>query len=225
MQTDNLYGIDYLYPRILILELIEKTKGCAVVWDQITPTVYQTHWSVSDRYYDVTITYLRNTYRVDFIRNGRSVLNVDAGNVPEVIDLFRVIGIYLGQDYVPGISAAIQNQLDCTHRHREAARGGVEVSGVARISSRTSFSGGGGVVLSGSSTVSKFLPGSGGMTSGGVAVVQVTYNIESSGGVVLAEPFVSDYQIIDSEDNGQYGWYGGTLGEDYVMFGRGASVV
>lgn len=112
MQTiDNLYDIDYLYPRILILEMIEKTKGCAVVWDQITPTTYQTHWSVSNRYYDVTMTYLRNTYRVDFIRNGRSVLNIDANNVPEVIDLFRVVGVYLGQDDISSFSAAIQNQL------------------------------------------------------------------------------------------------------------------
>ena len=224
MQTDNLYGIDYLYPRILVLELIEKTKGCAVVWDQVTPTVYQTHWSVSNRYYDVTITYLRNTYRVDFIRNGRSVLNIDAGNVPEVVDLFRVIGIYLGQDYITGVSAAIQNQLDCTHRHREAARGGVEVGGSATIGSFTNFvSEDGGVTISGSSDVTSFLPGSGGVISGGSAVVSAVYSITATGGVEAG--FTFEYSIIQSEDNGQYGWYSGTLGEDYLIFGRGAYIV
>jgi len=185
MQTDNLYGIDYLYPRILILELIEKTKGCAVVWDQITPTVYQTHWSVSDRYYDVTITYLRNTYRVDFIRNGRSILNVDAGNVPEVIDLFRVIGIYLGQDYVPGISAAIQNQLDCTHRHREAALGGVEVGGSARVFNSTLYVAQSGVIIGGTSISSSSIQAAGGVVVGGDAEISnQIISVVGSGGVV-----------------------------------------
>jgi hypothetical protein len=114
MQTvDNLYGIDYLYPKILILELIEKTKSCAVVWNRATPTDFTTHWSGQNRYYDVCITYLRNTYRVDFVRNGRSVLNVDAGNVPEVVDLFRIIGVCLGQDDISTLTPAIQNQIAC----------------------------------------------------------------------------------------------------------------
>lgn len=184
MQTvDNLYGIDYLYPKILILELIEKTKSCAVVWEKITPTAYTTHWSSpQNRYYDVCITYLRSNYRVDFVRNGRSVLNVDSGNVPEVVDLFRIIGVYLGQDDISTITPAIQNQIDCSRMRREKARGGVIVSGRGTVMSSTSVFGEDGVILGGSALFSKFLPGQGGILAGGSGVDSWASLLNGSGG-------------------------------------------
>lgn len=107
------YGYDGIYQRILILELIEKTKNCLVTWDEFSPTVYKTEWNIKNRYYEVSVTYLRNNYRVDFVRNNRSVLNIDSGDVPEVLDLFRIVGIYLGQDDVSTLIPAVQNQIAC----------------------------------------------------------------------------------------------------------------
>lgn len=107
------YGYDGIYQKILILELIEKTKNCLVTWDQFSPTVYKTNWSVKNRYYNVSVTYMKNAYRVDFIKNNRSVLNIDSNDVPEISDLFRIIDAYLGQDDVSTLIPAIQNQTSC----------------------------------------------------------------------------------------------------------------
>jgi len=113
MQTvDNIHELDYIYPKILILQLIEKTKDCAVIWDKMSPTAYKTKFSIDDRYYDINLTYLRSTYIIDFVRNGRFVINVDAASVPELIDLFKVIDLFWFQN--ADILQSVQNQTSCS---------------------------------------------------------------------------------------------------------------
>jgi len=184
MQTiDNLYSIDYLYPRILILELIEKTKGCAVVWNKIRPAVYKTHWKVEDRHYDVSLTYLKTTFKIDFARNGRSVYNVDSNAVAEIDDLYQIVDLYLEQDdsFLP----ALQSQLNCRRYHRIKSKGGVVAGGTSAYLRKIIKTTTGGVVVGGSSSVLKFLPGHGGVVVRGSSIVRIIYtiNIMASGGV------------------------------------------
>jgi len=153
MQTiDNLYSIDYLYPKILILELIEKTKGCSVVWDKIRSATYKTHWQVEDRYYDISLTYLKNTFKIDFKRNGRSVYSLDSNAVAEINDLYQIVELYLEQDdsFLP----ALQSQLSCRRYHKAKAKGGVVSGGTSAYVVKAIRTSTGGVKVGGSSNVS-----------------------------------------------------------------------
>jgi hypothetical protein len=182
MQTiDNLYIIDQLYPRILILELIEKTKGCAVTWDKISPTVYKAHWQIENRYYDVFITYFKTTYKIDFVRNGKSIYSTRG--VAELIDLYQIIEIYLRKDDL--FLSGIQNQVDCRHIFRVKSIGGVVAGGISPvIKSSITIISSGGVKISGVSVAAKFLPTSGGVVCGGISLIseQESYAYVGSGG-------------------------------------------
>jgi len=168
--ADNLYSLDYLYPRILILELIEKTKGCAVVWDRLRPSVYKTHWQVDNRYYNVTLTYLKTTHRIDFIRNGRSIYNVDSFAVAELSELYQIVEIYLAQ--VDESLMAIQNQLDCTRISRLRSYGGVVGGGTSIFSKlKNPAIATGGVKVGGLSVSRSFIPARGGVVVGGTGIL------------------------------------------------------
>lgn len=199
--ADNLYSLDYLYPRILILELIEKTKGCAVVWDRLRPSVYKTHWQVDNRYYNVTLTYLKTTYRIDFIRNGRSIYNVDSFAVAELSELYQIVEIYLAQ--VDESLMAIQNQLDCTRISRLRSYGGVVGGGTSIFSKlKNPAIATGGVKVGGLSVSRSFIPARGGVVVGGTTTSLKLINAGISGGVrvggkaTLLSPLTSSGGIV-----------------------------
>lgn len=106
MRSGGDYGGSYY--QILVSELIEKTKRGSIVWDKLRPATYKTHWQINDRYYDVFVTYLKSNYSINFIINGRSVIDIDANKVSKLADLYQVIEICISQknDFL----IAIQNQ-------------------------------------------------------------------------------------------------------------------
>lgn len=98
LTSDNLIQQDDLYPRMLVLQVTEKTKTGTLIWNRDALTVFRTSWESGDRYYDVRLSYLRGLYEVDFSRNGRIIYTVSTVSVPEVAELYEVVSIVLGDN-------------------------------------------------------------------------------------------------------------------------------
>ena len=102
---------DFLYPTMLVLELIERTKRCAIHWDKEPLGVYSTSWLVNNKYYTASLVPMQSNHQLSIILNTRPIYTINSVNVPEVIDLYNVLGIIYGQSN--NIIQAIQSQATC----------------------------------------------------------------------------------------------------------------
>lgn len=169
-EAENNQELNALYPQILVKELIEKTKGGAIVWHKPNGTRFESDWDVNSRFYKAFLIYLKGTYRLDVFRNGRNVYSVDATNVPDVTVLYQILDIYASQDeYGPAI-LAVQKQIDAQSIFTAEVSGGIVVGGRAQFMSRDIARGG--VDIAGVSTVVNYFPGHGGAVLGGAATEQ-----------------------------------------------------
>lgn len=188
-EAENLQQLKALYPQILIKELIEKTKGCAVVWNKPRGTTFYADWSVNTRFYQAYLSYLGGTYRLDILRNNRAIYSVDASDVPDVSVLYQIVDHFLSQNEFLRPTLVMQKQIDCqsifyeypmggvvlggraVHTYNETTSGGVEAAGVSPVVSFLPFHGG--IVLGGSAIDSHLDMRVGGVVMGGSALVSV----------------------------------------------------
>jgi hypothetical protein len=174
--VDNIYGLNYLYPKILVLQLIESTKKQAVVWDIISPTTCYTNFTAASRYYDVYLVNLGTSYKIDFVVNARRSLTVDSSDVPELVDLFQIIRLLTSNN--DDLIQSVQNQLNASFFINEKASGGMKSAGVGVVGftdARTIPPIRGGVIAGVAGRdgyVVSYKPWIGGVKAGGVASVQ-----------------------------------------------------
>ena len=208
MATISETDADELYAQMLVLQLIECTKGCAVTWYKTSLTDYTTQWTVSNRYYDVSLTYLRSMYQLNFIRNRRLIYSVDSNLVSEVFELYRVIEIFFNNN-LSVLLQAIQNQNGCDNHF-------ITIDEIE-----------GGVVCGGSA-IEEHLPRLGGVVCGGTADIQAIgiapYSIHADHHIVNTSPGVQSiintlYYEYNFPQSGSFEFdaYDGTLQNSYQL--------
>ena len=118
-----------LYPTIFVLELIERTKRCAILWDKVGINIYQTSWTANNKTYITSVSQLQYTCQLSVSSNNRNIYNLDGANIPEVVDLWLILGDMFDQNDLPLIP--LQNQASCSNVI--IAHGGVIAGGEADV--------------------------------------------------------------------------------------------
>lgn len=89
--TDNLLQLIDLQADLLLADLNDRTKRCAIAWDRVSPTTYHCYFEWGNDWYDAYVTLMRGSYGLDLIKNERLVLNINSYINDQVAVLYYVI--------------------------------------------------------------------------------------------------------------------------------------
>jgi len=112
--ADNLLELNALQPQLLLAELIDKTKRCALTWDKVSHTSYYTHFIWGDDWHDVYVTRVRGGYNLDVLKNDRNVMRFNSYTNDQLAVLFYVIVDDLKNDDIRQIIQDINSLISCT---------------------------------------------------------------------------------------------------------------
>ena len=135
--TDNLLELLSLQPDIIVAELIDKTKRCAITWDQISYTTYSSAFLWKNDWYDVYTTQTQYGYVLDVVRNKRKVFNLNSYTNDQVQSLYYVITDTMKYQTIKEIIQDLNTLAPCTIVPRQSANdedGGVLVGGSGVVS-------------------------------------------------------------------------------------------
>lgn len=129
--TDNLLQLIDLQADILLADLNDRTKRCAIVWNRVATTTYHCYFQWNNDWYDAYVTLMRGSYGFDLIKNGRNVFSINSYINNQVAVLYYVITDTFNNSEIKQIIQDVNSLVTCKNMLREAARGGVEVGGDA----------------------------------------------------------------------------------------------
>lgn len=91
--TTNTEELGALYKRILALEIVEKLKSCALIWNKTGGTRYKTVFQMDGHWWDVFLTKTTNlsTIVLDFKLDARYFCSLTSDDEPGVLDLLENI--------------------------------------------------------------------------------------------------------------------------------------
>ena len=194
--------ITSLHKTMYVLEIIEKTKKCILNWRTGLGS-YTTSWSQNNKFYFLQVSSLQSVYSLDVSMNGNTIYHFTSDIIPEVSDLFHVLGILATERETNQAIYAIQSQLNCQHRkrfetlmsggiimsghystvHNIKAQGGITVGG--RVVPTDSIQTHGGAVIGGIVVPTNYIPTHGGVNLAGAALVSTTFHNNSSSGAKI----------------------------------------
>lgn len=76
--TDNLLELIDLRSDLLLAELSDRTKRCAISWDKVSYSTYHSSFVWNNDWHDVYVSLLRGSYVLDAVKNGRNVLTTNS---------------------------------------------------------------------------------------------------------------------------------------------------
>jgi hypothetical protein len=129
--TDNLLQLIEMQPDIIVAELIDRTKNCAITWNSITHTTYSTNFLWRSDYYDVYITLIRNGYVLDVVKNKRKVLNLSSYINDQLQVLYYVITDTMKEQTIKQIIQDLNSLPTCIVEPRVIKTGGVVAGGLS----------------------------------------------------------------------------------------------
>jgi hypothetical protein len=94
--TDNLLDLNALKPDIILTELNNQTKRCAIFWDKISYNSFHCNFQWKGNWYDVYVTMLRNAFVFDMVRGTRNVLSINSYINDQVSVLYDVVSRGIG---------------------------------------------------------------------------------------------------------------------------------
>lgn len=131
--TDNLLQLIDLQADLLLADLNDRTKRCAIAWDRVSPTTYHCYFEWGNDWYDAYVTLMRGSYGLDLIKNERLVLNINSYINDQVAVLYYVITDTFDDHEIKQIIQDINTLASCKNVVRKAALGGVTVGGTAVV--------------------------------------------------------------------------------------------
>ncbi len=188
--------LNYLYQRILISELIEKTNRCGVSWDQLSSGVFKTDFTWNNNDYDVYFTLLpQSVYILDFIKFGVNFISFNSTIDDQLDDLYHAIVDGIEKRLLQEIIQDISSLRTCENFIDEFPHGGAKISGTALYSKvKIVEVGDGGLFLGGSANVTNPIVISGKAFVSGYSNVTSTYfKSGSSGSIVAGDADVKPY--------------------------------
>lgn len=215
----NIAELGSVYKRIFVLDMIEKMKDCAVVWNQISPYQFSTAVLKDNIIWNVYLTKMPNgsTVTIDFTKAGRFYYSVNSDDDANVEELFNNIAEEDIADKDDALLRDIQQFQGCEpKKYREYPEGGVVVGGRGAFSINQGVSGG--VWVAGDSDALYFIhPTTGllGPLGAGAAAVDGTYNPVITPQGVLAD---GNYYNIFRPDIGTDGPLAGGAAFDFTTY-------
>lgn len=131
--TDNLLQLIDLQPGLLLADLIDKTKRCAITWDQVSHTTFHSSFVWNNDWYDVYVTLMRGSYGLDLNRNERNVLSINSYVNDQVAVLYYVITDSMDDNEIKQIIQDVNSLISARNIKRESGLGGVVVSGSSTV--------------------------------------------------------------------------------------------
>lgn len=177
--------LKYVYSKIFILELIEKSKRCSIEWDQISSTCFQTELVFESITYDVFVNKLEFAIVLDILKNDTRILNSNSNSDSDIAVLYSTIEDTVNADNsIREAVTGFNSLLPCNKNIRKVARGGV-VGGGTSLALRVKVAAtSGGIKTGGEAFNSAFRP-IGGLKAGGTARVRGGVSLVASGGAKL----------------------------------------
>jgi hypothetical protein len=183
----NLQELDYLYGQIALVEIIDRTTNCALIWTQTEQGVFQAEWVFEGVQYDLNLVYIPGNYLLDFIRDGEVAFSTSTNKDETVWELVHLLDN--PNSPIREAIVALRAQRGCDAIFDNLGRGGVRVAGRSKISHVINITQlVGGVQAAGSAFVQSGIVGHGGAQLGGTAANSTTQNETSRGGIVVANP-------------------------------------
>jgi hypothetical protein len=131
--SSNLQELDYLYNRIMVVELIKRTTNCSLDWEQ-TENVFQAEWTFEGLDYNVNLVRLPSGYVLDFIRDGEVTFSTTTIVDETIWELVRLVDN--PNSPIRESLTGLRSQRGCESIFNEVGTGGVEVAGRPRPSLR-----------------------------------------------------------------------------------------
>lgn len=203
----NNTDLSYIYGKILIGELIEKTNRCGISWDQLSSGVFKSELIWGNDYYDVFLTlFPNNVYILDFVRFGSNFLHCNSSVHDQLDDLYRTIIGNIEKNDLHEFIDVISSIQTCTSIANETSTGGLRVGGAAPYGKVKIVEVGGGIVVAGVAEVKVSIIMSGGILANGASDFAVNYfALTSRGAIVGGEADVKPYLEIGSGGAEVYG--------------------
>lgn len=189
--SDNFLELKLLQSQVILAEMAEKTKSCALEWQQFAPAVFKSEWELDGDLYDAYLAKLQNHYVLDFLEDDEIVLSIHSAVNEDLGTLYVMVErLFYANPFVEPL-IGLQKQASCKRLHVEEGNGGVVIGGKGVRSHDLTASGG--LVLGGSADVIALLPGHGGVKAGGTSIHNMIMFNTGRGGVTIRGDRSSSY--------------------------------
>lgn len=98
--TDNLLQLIDLRSDLLLAELSDRTKRCAITWDKVSYSTYHTTFVWNDDWHDIYVSLLRGSYVLDVVKNGKNVLTTNSYVNSQIVVLYNDITDSVDNDVI-----------------------------------------------------------------------------------------------------------------------------
>jgi hypothetical protein len=127
--SDNYLILLELRKTFILMEMVEKTKGCALVWSKLRTGSYQTTWPFDGNLYDAVISKMQSSIVIDFILDGRHIFSLLSSLDPRVQTLYDVVEETFSTDSLKDLIDDLDGLPCCGHTFEFVGIGGVVVGG------------------------------------------------------------------------------------------------